>query len=39
MTTHRFIPTIFHNVIGSLPPALHIADGDTVVTETLDAAG
>ncbi|ARO33795.1 acetamidase/formamidase protein (plasmid) [Rhizobium sp. NXC14] len=39
MTTHRFIPTTFHNVIGSLPPALHIADGDTVVTETLDAIG
>lgn len=39
MTTHRFIPTSFHNVIGSLSPALHIADGDTVVTETLDAAG
>ncbi|MGO8103553.1 acetamidase/formamidase family protein [Rhizobium leguminosarum] len=39
MTTHRFIPTSFHNVIGSLSPALHIAGGDTVVTETLDAAG
>lgn len=39
MTTHRFIPTSFHNVIGSLQPALHIADGDTVITETLDAAG
>ncbi|MBY5399008.1 acetamidase/formamidase family protein [Rhizobium leguminosarum] len=39
MTTHRFIPTSFHNIIGSLSPALHIADGDTVVTETLDAAG
>lgn len=39
MTTHHFIPTSFHNVIGSLPPALHIANGDTVVTQTLDAAG
>ena len=39
MATHRFSPTVYHNVIGSLPPALHIADGDTVVTETLDAAG
>jgi acetamidase/formamidase len=39
MTTHRFIPTLFHNVLGSLAPALHIADGDTVVTETLDAIG
>jgi acetamidase/formamidase len=39
MTIHRFIPTTHHNVIGSASPALHIADGDTVVTETLDAAG
>ncbi|MBB4567081.1 acetamidase/formamidase family protein [Rhizobium leucaenae] len=39
MATHRFTPTAYHNVIGSLPPALHIADGDTVITETLDAAG
>ena len=31
MATHRFSPTVYHNVIGSLPPALHIADGDTVV--------
>lgn len=39
MTIHRFVPSTYHNVIGSLPPALHIADGDTVVTQTLDAAG
>jgi amidase len=39
MTTHRFVPTTFHNVIGTFPPALRIADGDTVVTRTLDAAG
>lgn len=39
MATHRFLPTHYHNVIGSLPPALHVADGDTVITETLDAAG
>ncbi|WFU12560.1 acetamidase/formamidase family protein (plasmid) [Rhizobium sp. CB3090] len=39
MATHRFTPTAYHNVIGSLPPALRIADGDTVITETLDAAG
>ncbi len=39
MATHRFTPTVYHNVIGSLPPALHVADGDTVITETLDAAG
>jgi acetamidase/formamidase len=39
MTSHRFIPTDYHNVIGTRPPALHIADGDIVVTQTLDAAG
>ena len=39
MTTHRFIPTTYHNVIGSLSPELSVADGDTVVTQTLDAAG
>ena len=25
MTTHRFVPTTYHNVIGSLSPALHVA--------------
>ena len=39
MTTHRFTATVWHNVLGTLPPALHVASGDIVVTETLDAAG
>ena len=39
MATHRFIPTTYSNVLGTLPPVLRIADGDTVVTRTLDAAG
>ncbi|HEX8048613.1 acetamidase/formamidase family protein [Rhizobium sp.] len=39
MTTHRFVPNSYHNIIGSLPSALHVADGDIVITETLDAAG
>ncbi|MFB2553408.1 acetamidase/formamidase family protein [Ensifer soli] len=39
MTTHRFEPTRYSNVIGSLAPALTVASGDTVVTRTLDAAG
>ncbi|MDB5526632.1 MAG: putative acetamidase/formamidase protein [Rhizobium sp.] len=39
MTTHYFVPTTYHNVIGSLPPALRIADGDTIITQTLDAEG
>ena len=39
MTTHHFQPTRYHNAIGSHEPALRIADGDTVVTTTLDAVG
>lgn len=39
MTTHTFVPTVWHNVLGTLPPALAIASGDTVVTETIDAGG
>ncbi len=35
----RFLPDVFHNVLGTLAPVAHIADGDTVVTETLDAWG
>jgi amidase len=39
MATHRFEPTTFHNVLGTLPPALTIASRDTVITDTLDAWG
>lgn len=39
MATHRFHPTLFHNVLGTREPVLRIADGDTVVTTTLDAWG
>jgi acetamidase/formamidase len=39
MTTHRFAASTWYNTIGSHPPALRIASGDTVVTETLDAGG
>lgn len=39
MTTHHFVATAFYNVIGTMPPALKIASGDTVVTRTLDAWG
>jgi acetamidase/formamidase len=39
MTTHRFEPTIYHNLIGPLPPVLHIAPGDRVHTTTADAHG
>lgn len=39
MTTHHFSPILFYTTIGSHGQALVIADGDTVVTETLDAHG
>lgn len=39
MTVHRLVPTVWHNVLGTVPAAISIADGDSVVTETLDAAG
>lgn len=39
MATHRFRPTRYHNVIGTAEPCLRIADGDTVVTDTIDASG
>jgi amidase len=39
MTLHNFTPTRFYNTIGSHEPVLKIGDGDTVVTETLDAHG
>ncbi|GAA3081586.1 acetamidase/formamidase family protein [Rhizobium viscosum] len=39
MTTHDFVATAFYNVLGTLPPALTITSGDTVVTRTLDAWG
>ena len=35
----NFTPQIFHNVLGTLPPVARIADGETLVTETLDAWG
>lgn len=39
MVTHRFSPTDYHNVLGSLPAALTVKSGDTVITQTLDAVG
>ena len=39
MTIHNFTPTRYYNSIGSHEPVLKISDGDTVVTETLDAHG
>lgn len=39
MATHRFRPTRYFNVIGTAEPCLRVADGDTVITDTLDASG
>ncbi|AJD41682.1 acetamidase/formamidase protein [Rhizobium gallicum bv. gallicum R602sp] len=39
MTTHHFVATSFHNVIGTIPAALKVASGDIVITRTIDAAG
>ncbi len=39
MATHRFQPTHYFTTIGSHEPVLRIADGDTVVTTTVDARG
>ena len=39
MTTHRFSPNHYFSTLGTHPPVLHVADGDTVVTTTLDADG
>jgi acetamidase/formamidase len=39
MTVHHFQPTHYHLTFGSHEPVLRIADGDSVVTTTVDAAG
>lgn len=39
MSIHHFTATHWYNSIGTAETALTIADGDTVVTETLDAIG
>ena len=39
MAIHHFEPTHYYNTIGSHEPVLHIADGDTVITTTVDAVG
>ncbi len=39
MATHQFTPTMYHRTLGSHPPVLHVAPGDTIVTTTVDAWG
>jgi len=37
--THRFNPTEYHLTLGPHPPILEIADGDRVITSTVDNRG
>ncbi|MCX7381757.1 MAG: acetamidase/formamidase family protein [Alphaproteobacteria bacterium] len=39
MAIHRFRPTRYYNVIGTAEPALRVADGDTIIADTIDASG
>src|SRR3954468_20607542 len=39
MARHDFEPTVFYNAIGTNQPVLSVADGDTIVTRTIDAWG
>jgi len=39
MSVHRFEPEFFYNTIGAHSPVLHISDGDSVFTNTIDAHG
>jgi amidase len=39
MAINKFTPTRYYTAIGAYEPALRIADGDTVVTTTVDAGG
>jgi amidase len=39
MALHQFRPEHYHVTIGSHDPVLRIADGDTVITTTVDASG
>ena len=39
MATHHYMPDHYHVTIGPHEPVLRIADGDTVITSTVDAGG
>jgi amidase len=39
MTIHRFEPNIYYTAIGTYEPALRVAPGDTVETNTVDSGG
>ena len=39
MAIHHFTPTTYFTAMGTYPPVLEIADGDSVITTTVDARG
>ncbi|MFB0503904.1 MAG: acetamidase/formamidase family protein [Candidatus Bathyarchaeia archaeon] len=39
MAIHSFQPSVYYRAFGSYKPVLRIAEGDTVVTTTVDSAG
>jgi amidase len=39
MATHHFQPTRYYTAIGTYEPVLRVADGDTIVTTSVDAGG
>lgn len=39
MATHRFVPERYYTTIGSHPPALRVADDDTIITTCVDSGG
>lgn len=39
MAVHHFWPDQWHSVLAALPAALRVADGDVVITQTIDANG
>jgi hypothetical protein len=36
---HGYRPSRFYNVIGTADPCLRVADGDTIIADTIDASG
>jgi amidase len=39
MAIHRFQPSHYFHTLGSHEPVLHVADGDTIITSSVDARG
>jgi len=39
LAIHHFQPEHYHTTLGTHAPVLHIADGDTVITTTVDSVG